>query len=164
MSTEDPMDVEGLLHTLDPDGPVERNDGGWWARWPDLDVRAMATLLNGRALRLITITARPEPDDGYRVIYHWDVGDTVLNLSTTVSTGTVPSVVDIVPGADWAEREIRDYYGLEFSGRAQTPTLMLREGDPVGVFARTCEVARDTDPAKTARAAQESGEKEGEAR
>jgi NADH:ubiquinone oxidoreductase subunit C len=41
-----------------------------------------------------------------------------------------------VAGADWAEREARDYYAVTFSGRASTPTLMLREGDEPGVLLR----------------------------
>ena len=38
-------------------------------------------------------------------------------------------VADLLPPADWVEREVRDYYALEFLGRDDTPALMLREGD-----------------------------------
>ncbi len=151
------VDPEALLHELDAQGRYERTAGGYWARWPDLDIRAMAALMRAREVRLVTITARAEPDGGYRVIYHWDVGPTVLNISTTVVDGTLPTISDILPGADWAEREMRDYYGVDFSGRAQTPTLMLREGDPPGLFSRTSTVGTDTDPARAARAAATGG-------
>jgi Ni,Fe-hydrogenase III component G len=151
------MDVEEVLHALDADGTFDRNAGGYWARWPQLDVRAMARSMRDREVRLVTITARPDPDIGFRIIYHWDAGATVVNISTRVTAdGGVPTIADLIPGADWAEREIRDYYGLEFHGRVETPTLMLREGDPAGLFTRTAEVARDIDPATTARRAAES--------
>jgi Ni,Fe-hydrogenase III component G len=153
------MDVEQLLQNLDPAGGVERDaGGGYWARWPGLDVRAMATAMRALEARLATITAAPEAEGapGYRLIYHWDGGDCLVNLATTIASGTVPSIADIIPCADWAEREIRDYYGLEFAGRTDTPPLMLRAGDPVGVFARTGDLGRDTDPARTARAAADS--------
>jgi Ni,Fe-hydrogenase III component G len=73
----------------------------------------------------------------------------------------VPTIADLLPGADWAEREIRDYYGVEFAGREATPTLMLRPGDPAGLFTATRALGRDTDPARTARAATDSTDSTG---
>jgi hypothetical protein len=151
------VDVRELLSALDGGNEVEQNAGGWWARRPDLDVPAMARLMREREVRLVTISARPDVDGGHVLIYHWDAGPAVVNISTRVAGG-VPTIAHIIPGADWAEREIRDYYGLDFVGRAQTPTLMLREGDPVGLFSRTGELGRDTDPATTARRLAESEE------
>lgn len=154
------MDAESLLTVIAPDAAVEQTAGGHWIRPPELDVRAMATLMRDRDVRLITITGRPDPDGGLRVIYHWDASPSVVNVSMTVASGAIPTIADLIPGSDWAEREIREYYGVEFSGRSSTPPLMLREGDPVGLFTRTSDVARDTDPATTARAASESAESE----
>jgi hypothetical protein len=155
------MDVEDLLHTLDPHAAAEHDAGGYWSRQPALDVRAMAQLMLRHEVRLITITARLDPEGGFRIIYHWDTGPAVLNISTTVSADIgVPTIADIIPGADWAEREIRDYYGLDFPGRTRTPTLMLREGDPPGLFTRTAGTGRDADPATTARRAAESPQAE----
>jgi hypothetical protein len=154
------LDVDGLLAALDGEGEGSvRNAGGYWITRVDLDVRTMATVMGEREVRLITLTARPDPEGGYRLIYHWDTGDTVLNIATTVPTGAqAPTIADLIPGADWAEREIRDYYDLDFTGRSGTPTLMLRPGDPAGMFARTSEVGRDADPASTARMLAESGQ------
>jgi hypothetical protein len=161
------LDVDDLLAALDggdSGDDVVRNAGGSWITRADLDVRAMATLMRDREVRLITLTARPDPDGGYRLIYHWDTGDAVLNVATTVPTGAqAPTIADLIPGADWAEREIRDYYDLDFTGRSGTPTLMLRPGDPVGMFARTSDVGRDVDPASTARMLAESESESGQA-
>ncbi|WP_128378720.1 NADH-quinone oxidoreductase subunit C [Streptomyces cavernae] len=147
------MDVEALLRKLDDDAPCAPTATGYWAAWPDLDVRAMARLMRENVVRLVTITAVPEAGDALRIIYHWDADGELLNLSTTVMSGHVPTISDIVPGADWVEREIHDYYGLEFDGRSTTPPLMLREGDPPGLFARTRQQGNEADPARTAHAA-----------
>jgi Ni,Fe-hydrogenase III component G len=153
------MDVEELVRTLDPDARVEHNAGGYWACPTGLDVRAMAGLMFTHEVRLVTLTARPEAEGSFRVIYHWDTGPAVLNVSLTLAPDeSLPSIADIIPGADWAEREIRDYYDVAFSARAQTPTLMLLPGDPPGLFSRTAEVGRDVDPATTARRTADSQE------
>lgn len=146
------MDVETLLREL-TGGSYTRTGTGYWSARPDLDVRAMAEVMRRNAIRLVTITATPHDGDALRVIYHWDADGTLLNLSTTVHSGHLPTISDIVPAADWVEREIRDYYGPEFDGRAATPPLMLREGDPPGLFARTRGQGTDADPARTAHAA-----------
>jgi NADH:ubiquinone oxidoreductase subunit C len=31
----------------------------------------------------------------------------LLNMETTVTSGHIPTISDILPAADWAEREIR---------------------------------------------------------
>ena len=46
----------------------------------------------------------------------------------------VPSITEIYPGADWAEREARDCFAVTFSERADTPPLMLRDGDTPGIL------------------------------
>jgi NADH:ubiquinone oxidoreductase subunit C len=63
---------------------------------------------------------------------------TLLSVVSFLDEGiAVPSIVDTYPGADWAERETRDYYAVTFEGRKDTPTLMLRDGDKPGRFLRT---------------------------
>ena len=58
-----------------------------------------------------------------------------MSVETTLAAGVpAPSIVDIYPGADWAEREAREYYAVTFKGRDSTPPLMLREGDAVGIL------------------------------
>jgi hypothetical protein len=149
------MDAEAILRELDESAEFDRNSGGYWASPSNLDVRAMAQLMHGQGARLVTLTALPSTAGGIRVIYHWDLGDQLVNFSTSV-VSSIPTISDILPAADWVEREIRDYYGLEFEGRAETPTLMLLEGDEPGLFTRTSELGTHTDPARTARDASES--------
>gem|GEM_PF-588841 len=145
------MDVDALLKELNPGGAYELRRDGYWAVWPDLDVRAMAELMRAREVRLSTMTGTPGADGSLRVIYHWDVGAHLLNLETTAIEGRLPTISDILPAADWIEREIRDYYATEFVGRETTEPLMLRETDAPGLFSRTSDVGHQTDPAVTAR-------------
>lgn len=154
------MDVEALLRELSATGPYTRATSGYWAQWPDLDVRAMATAMMDNGVRLVTVTATPADRDTLRIIYHWDADGELVNVSTTVTTGKIPTISDIVPAADWAEREIRDYYGAEFDGRASTPPLMLREGDPPGLFSRTRDQGTDADPAQSAHVAMAATEED----
>jgi NADH:ubiquinone oxidoreductase subunit C len=145
------MNAEAILRLLGSDTVPELKRDGYWAVLPDLDVRAMAELMLANGVRLITLTAMPDVSGGLRVMYHWDVEDALVNISTTVTGGSIPTISDLLPAADWVEREIRDYYALEFEGRAETPTLMLQDGDEPGLFSRTSKLGKDTDPARTAR-------------
>lgn len=156
------MDVDSLLKELDPNGAYELRRDGYWAVWPDLDVRAMASLMRAREVRLSTMTGTPAADGSLRVIYHWDVGRYLLNLETTAKNRRIPTIADLLPAADWIEREVRDYYDIEFVGRDTTVPLMLREGDAPGLFNRTSDLGKQTDPAETAHATIAS--QEGESR
>lgn len=75
-----------------------------------------------------------------------------MNIATTVPEARAESIADIWPAADWAEREARDHYALEFAGRDGSPALMLRGEDEPGLFTRTQELRRDVDPADAAHA------------
>ena len=142
------MNAEAIADRLGTATEHERRSDGEWLTVPDLNVRAMARLMLDNESRFITLTAIPE-DEAYRFVYHWDVEGIVLNVTTRVVDGRATSMADIWPAADWVEREVRDYYALEFEGRAETPTLMLRAGDRPGLFSRTSEMGRDKDPADT---------------
>ena len=46
----------------------------------------------------------------------------------------VDSISDVVPGASWAEREMRDLVGIEPVGHRYLKRLVLPDGWPEGVF------------------------------
>ncbi len=116
-------------------GAWEERQDGWWLRLSPEAVRAAAALmLEGRA-RFAAMVARPAAEGGLRLSWHWDLGGALLSVHAVVEAGAAaPTIADLYPGADWAERETRDYYRVEFVGRAATPPLMLREGDAPGVL------------------------------
>jgi hypothetical protein len=151
------MDVDGIRRELDIVAPWERRRDGLWTEAPGLDVRAMARLLCDAQARWVTMTVSPAPG-GFRLIYHWDTDGTLLSIATTIGKPRVDSLIDIVPAADWVEREMRDYYAIEFTGRTDTPALMLRPDDRPGLFSRTTDSVRDLDPADlTDRAERDAG-------
>jgi len=108
------MDVDGIRRDLSIVAPWERRRDGLWIEAPGLDVRAMARLLREAQARWVTMTVSPEPG-GFRLIYHWDTDGTLLSIATTIGGARVDSLTDILPAADWVEREMRDYYALDFA-------------------------------------------------
>ena len=116
---------------------TERADG-WWLTAPAASIREFARILLNAEARFVTIVALSEPNHVLRISWHWDIGGTLLSLISFLNEGTpVPSIADIYPGADWAERETRDYFAVTFEGREDTPTLMLRDSDTPGKFLHT---------------------------
>jgi NADH:ubiquinone oxidoreductase subunit C len=105
----------------------------WWLATPSLDVEKMARLMVDTGARLVTVTASQSKEGEFRMIYHWDLQGRLLNFVTTTHLITIPSITSICPAADWIEREIHDYFAVNFAGR-ELPTLVLSEQDPPGIF------------------------------
>lgn len=116
---------------------TERPDG-WWLSVPATSIPQVARIMLKAEARFVTIVGLSEPDNAMQLSWHWDMSGTLLSVVATLPEGAlIPSIVDTYPGADWAERETRDYYAVTFEGRKETPVLMLREGDKPGQFLRT---------------------------
>jgi Ni,Fe-hydrogenase III component G len=115
---------------------TERADG-WWLQAPVTSIQQIANIMLKAEAHFVTIVALPEQVNAMQLSWHWDIGGTLLSAVSILPEGTpVPSIIDAYPGADWAERETRDYYAVTFEGRADTPTLMLRDGDRPGALLR----------------------------
>jgi NADH:ubiquinone oxidoreductase subunit C len=96
----------------------EQKGGSHWLAPESLDVRKLTKLMNAHQARFITITATELPEhEGILMDYQMD------------------SIYDLCEAADWIEREIHEYYAVDFVGRDYEP-LMLREGDKAGVNLR----------------------------
>jgi NADH:ubiquinone oxidoreductase subunit C len=159
------MDVATLLERLGLEG--ERRADGWWVVKPGVDVRQVAQTMRDEGVRLVTLSGVPGDDQGnprLRILYHWEVGAGLLTVETEARDLEIESIAGIWPAADWPEREIRDYFGVEFLGRESTPPLMLREGDPPGFYTRTAGLGRAANPAATAREAVAAAREKGETR
>jgi len=115
-------------------GAWEEHADGWWLLVLVNQVPQVAAAMLRAEARFVTILALKE-GDALRVSWHWDVKGVLLSVATHFCEGMpIPSIIDTYPGADWAERETRDYYAVAFEGRPETPTLMLRDADKPGVF------------------------------
>lgn len=114
----------------------EERGGTLWLRVDSPDVRELARKLRSHNARLITIAASELPEGaGIQLDYHWDVDGQLISYAVVVTDGTVASINDLCEAADWVEREIHEYFALNFSGREYEP-LVLRAGDTAGVNLR----------------------------
>lgn len=117
--------------------------GAWWLMTDSgFDVRATAKRLRAFDARFVAITAIEQAEGSIRLDYQWDLDGLLLSFVTTATDKRAVSIVDIVPGADWAERETFDYFAVEFTGRATLEPLMLRKGDAPGVQLKKKEAAQ----------------------
>jgi hypothetical protein len=128
------MDVESIRSRLGSQPAWEQRPDGWWLIDPELDVRAMVRLMVEAQARLVTITGRPARGGECCLAYHWDQGGELLTFVTLSRAGSAPSIAAVCPAADWAEREIHDYFAVDFAGRDDLDPLVLRPGDPPGLF------------------------------
>ena len=57
-------------------------------------------------------------------------GGGLTTLGCAAVAGRVPTIVDLLPAADWDEREAHDLYGLEFDGHEPLRSLVTHVADP----------------------------------
>ena len=76
-------------------------------------------------LHLSAITAQQDPV-GIQLLYHfWQQGGLTLRITCPSDELAVPSLTDLLPVADWYEREVRDMFGIEFIGHPNPVRLLL---------------------------------------
>ena len=115
---------------------TQRADG-WWLNIEAASIRYVARTMLQAEARFVTIFAMPEPADAMRLSWHWEIGGVLHSVTARFEKGApIPSIADIYRGADWAERETRDYYAVAFEGRTDTPPLMIRNTEKPGVLLR----------------------------
>lgn len=112
---------------------TQRADG-WWLVLPADRIRSTALVMRAGGARFAALVVRQIKPGAPRLSWHWDFLGTLLSIAAEpAAEEPVPSIVDIYPGADWAEREARDYFAIDFA-RVETPPLMLRSGDTPGIL------------------------------
>lgn len=115
---------------------TQRADG-WWLTVEGASIRESARIMRLGEARFVTMVALPEGDDAMRLSWHWEISGALHSVTACFVKGVlIPTIADIYRGADWAERETRDYYAVAFEGRTDTPALMIRNDDKPGVLLR----------------------------
>ena len=127
--------IEDILISMGAGKSWEKKPEGQWLEDPCLDVEKMAEVMVEAGARLVTVSALSLDTGEFRLIYHWDLEGNLLNCVTLTRQGALPGIARICQAADWIEREIHDYYAVNFTGR-DLPPLMLNENDPIGTFSR----------------------------
>jgi len=129
-------DITTIPAELGLDASWEEKYGSQWLAAGSADVRDIAVLMEARGARFVTITAQQVPDDeAIRLDYHWDLDGELLTFTIVTSDKQVPSIYELCPAADWIEREVHEFLGIDFEGREYEP-LLLRPGDAAGVCRR----------------------------
>ena len=87
---------------------------------------------------VISIGADDRPFSGDFLVFHdfaLDKDKILLSIITRADAANpkVDSISDIIPGANWAEREIRDMFGVEPVGHPYPKRLVLPDGWPDGL-------------------------------
>lgn len=93
-------------------------------------VRAASEIMLEKGFYLDFVSA-VHISSGHQVVYqfgHFDEGCHV-SIKALTEDGTIPTISDIFQGANWHERETRDFYGLIFEGHPDLRVLILDEED-----------------------------------
>jgi len=80
-------------------------------------------------LSTITAQQRESQPGAIELIYHfWHGKGISLLIQLPFDVPEVPSIITLIPGADFYEREVAEMYGVAFTGRSETPPLLLPDG------------------------------------
>ena len=135
--TTETIDFETTLESLGLGRGWTWSNGSWWQSAvgtfnPRVNTEKMLSL----SARFLAITAAERPDGEIRLDYQWDLDGRLLSFTTATVTKSIATIDDLTPAAEWAEREIHEYFAVEFSGRKSTLPLMMRAGDKLGINLR----------------------------
>jgi len=120
--------------------PYTEDHGVYWYNSDGLNVRELAKSMNAIGARFITITAYELPkNEGFRLEYHWDAAGRLLGFTFDLNGNEIESIYDLCEAVDWIEGEVREGFGIVFTGRPYEP-LLLRENDTAGVNMREVPV------------------------
>lgn len=101
---------------------------------PGVDPIVMAEALGGLGLRLGTITGIPLASGETRLVYHFVAHDRIVDVATTTVGNRIASLTPRLKPASWAEREIHDFFAVDFVGHPDPVPLMRPEGFEPGML------------------------------
>jgi len=128
--------LESLPEQLGTENTWTAKGHALWLQGKGLNVRDLAKGLIAQQARFITITATQLPEEqGIRMDYHWDLDGQLLGFELLALNNQIESIYDLCEAANWIEREIHEYFAVDFTGRVYEP-LFLRQGDKPGVNLR----------------------------
>ena len=128
--------LETIAQDLNIAEPWVQKGRAHWLVCDGISTRTVAAAMMALGARFITITAMQLPGDGaIRMDYHWDLDGQLLGFQFLPGEKKVDSIYDLCEAANWIEREIHEYFNLDFTGREYEP-LFLRNGEKPGVNLR----------------------------
>jgi NADH-quinone oxidoreductase subunit C len=113
--------------------PQKKIDGYWFTA-TRLDPIAMAKAMLKNQFRLSTASAIERTDGETDIIYHFVKQELAINIRTASKDQKLPSIANVLPSANWIEREIQDQFGVTFEGHPDPRPLNRPNEMPVGFF------------------------------
>jgi NADH:ubiquinone oxidoreductase subunit C len=107
---------------------------GWWMTAPDLDVVEMALKMKEWGAGFSTMTGSMLSDNETAVIYHYYLDGNNFNLRVHTHGSELPSISNILPAAEWIEREIQDLFKVQFIGHPHPDRLIRPSQLQAGLF------------------------------
>jgi NADH:ubiquinone oxidoreductase subunit C len=136
-------DFIAALTAIPGSAQVEERCDGLWISAPQLDVGAMAREMKTLGCRLATMTGLARDDGETTIIYHYVWGHDIINFKTATSGNAIRSIAPVARPASWIEREIHDFFSVDFIGHPNLIPLIRPAELKQGFF-------RDLDPGSTA--------------
>ncbi|MDY0211667.1 MAG: NADH-quinone oxidoreductase subunit C [Desulfuromonadaceae bacterium] len=96
------------------------------------NVHPLAELMLAEGFYLVFVTAvhaLPAIEVVYQFAHTGSSRCRVIARTAVRADGTVPTISDVYQGANWHEREARDFYGVVFAGHPNLVPLILAEED-----------------------------------
>lgn len=137
------IDVDALIHTLEREFNQARIRQDAIQNEVVIEIPAeklyqVSSLLLSQfdLYHLTTITAQQRADDTdyLEVQYNfWKKGGFTILTRLDQESPVLRSLTDLIPGADFYEREVAEMFGIQFTHRVETPPLLLPDdwdGDP----------------------------------
>jgi Ni,Fe-hydrogenase III large subunit/Ni,Fe-hydrogenase III component G len=113
--------------------------------------------LNGRHITCVAIDRGNESrPPALRYFFSFDKEKLLLCISSDLdpaNPAAVDSLTPVIPGANWAEREMKDLHGISASGHPDLRRLILADDWPEGVYPLRSEFRFDHKPAPASGAA-----------
>jgi NADH:ubiquinone oxidoreductase subunit C len=133
------VDLIARLTAIPGSAQVEERCDGLWMLAPQLDVEAMAREMKALGCRLVTMTGLARDDGETTIIYHYARRHEAINFKTATSGGAIRSLAPMLRPASWIEREIHDFFAVDFVGHPNLIPLIRPPELKDGFF-------RDPDP------------------
>ena len=92
-------------------------------------IRKAAEILSKSKGRFMMLAAVDEGLD-IELLYNFDIEGTIVILRAVVAkeTSEIDSISDLIPAAEWAEREAAELFGVKFRAHPKPAPLLLPEG------------------------------------
>ena len=127
-------DLVARLPAISGSAEMVERGGSLWISAPQLDVEAIAREMKALGYRLITMTGRARDDGETTIIYHYAQRDQYVSFTTSTRGGAIQSITPTLRMASWIEREIHDFFAVQFIGHPNLIPLLRPPGLKEGFF------------------------------